>query len=1140
MAITEQTRTQLIGLSVAMLGQAPGTARLNDWAGMVGEDGMSAEDLANHIAESDAFVARYPIFQTSEDFAKEFLGDVLHGVSEGTMNEAAALVTSMLNDGMGRGSLVLAVVDFLHDVAMKGMDHDGYGEFGMSAMAMANKVEVASHYTITARMANPNAEVLASVTADAETAAMAIDAIDNPPVIPPSMAGETFLMTAARDNVMGTDGDDSIYSEPAGASIGGGAGPTLNPYDVIDGAGGMDTLFVYSGGESANYPDQVSNVEHLVVNAQGEIDVDSRDWAGLESIELERFDGDVTVKTDGAMVMLGQTANGKVTIDGAGGDLSLNASRGSSVTVHSRDDTTSVSVTGGNDITIGHGGNVPLSTTVEGVTAVRHGDRGFGDGELIICSDALESVTLSTSFAPVQVKYQGLQYLSLVIAGGGWGFGGRYNWDGVGGPETRTGQLRLSDQNAFDGSVLETLNVEVGASSRFALDSSVAHLNVSGSGSLTILTAVDAEGAFLKTTKDADGMVINRAVLEEDDDSGSEDNITVVAVGDGTSELATGSLETISVTGEVGLTINAAVGTAKVHSSRMEVYNTSTHSEDLMSVDASGSSGKNSFTLRATNKLTSVKGGSGDDKVTISSGNLSVDGLMVDLGDGNDTYVTGAGENSRVDAKTSMITGGDGHDTLQMSNSSHSYTYKEGGKDKSIYMGFETLDVSGGQGDYDLDLLGVDDVVVNVRTLGDVTLSEATTSTGLSFRAVRSVTKAVANSNITLDLADSKAGERLVGESSGLFELSLLTIGHRDTKSGLAAELKTPPASHNCLTLTPDMEIEAMIIDSSAIANTAPGTAARNMATASDYVNKLHISGNDSLEELKITGNAQLLLGSPDDTSLTNLNFIDATENSGGVTVAINANNVNNNDADVVIAMRGGDGNDDFTGNSGVESLRGNGGNDMLNGGGGNDSLRGGAGADTMDGGTGADTFEYASASDSQTTFRNGLATGHDVIKGFDSIEDGESIKLSNTLLQGSSSGMRDKISIDHTAIDAQGEEDADSLLALVGSGDGFFVVPGTDLDTPSRQFRLAIVDEVYLDYELNENGDRVDRDSDGDITIDDRTDHSRTWILIDVDGDGDFDSGTDMVIELLATDNMGANNFVEIVASDFTFGRVA
>ena len=56
------------------------------------------------------------------------------------------------------------MVDFLHDVAMKGMDHDGYGEFGMSAMAMANKVEVASHYTITARMANPNAEVPAEWT----------------------------------------------------------------------------------------------------------------------------------------------------------------------------------------------------------------------------------------------------------------------------------------------------------------------------------------------------------------------------------------------------------------------------------------------------------------------------------------------------------------------------------------------------------------------------------------------------------------------------------------------------------------------------------------------------------------------------------------------------------------------------------------------------------------------------------------------------------------------------------------------------------------------------------------------------------------------------------------------------------------
>ena len=84
MAITAATRTQLIGLSVAMLGQAPGTARLNHWVAGIDDDAMSVEDLANHIAESEALSPGTRSSRPAMDFAEEFLGDVLHGVSEGT------------------------------------------------------------------------------------------------------------------------------------------------------------------------------------------------------------------------------------------------------------------------------------------------------------------------------------------------------------------------------------------------------------------------------------------------------------------------------------------------------------------------------------------------------------------------------------------------------------------------------------------------------------------------------------------------------------------------------------------------------------------------------------------------------------------------------------------------------------------------------------------------------------------------------------------------------------------------------------------------------------------------------------------------------------------------------------------------
>ena len=148
MAITAATRTQLIGLSVAMLGQAPGTDRLNQWVADIDGDAMSVDDLANHIAESEAFQSEYPAFLTSMEFAEAFLGSVLPGLDEASMTEAVDIVSGMLDSGTSRGTLALAVVDFLHDVADKGMDHDSYASFGMSAMTMANKVEVASFYTL--------------------------------------------------------------------------------------------------------------------------------------------------------------------------------------------------------------------------------------------------------------------------------------------------------------------------------------------------------------------------------------------------------------------------------------------------------------------------------------------------------------------------------------------------------------------------------------------------------------------------------------------------------------------------------------------------------------------------------------------------------------------------------------------------------------------------------------------------------------------------------------------------------------------------------------------------------------------------------------------------------------------------------
>ena len=358
MAITAGTRTQLIGLSVAMLGQAPGTGRLNHWVADIDDDAMSVDDLANHIAESEAFQSEYPAFLTSMEFAEAFLGNVLYGLDDASMMAAVELVSGMLDSGLSRGSLALVVVDALHDIAMQGMDHPAYDGLGMSAMVMYNKVHVASHYTLDARMEEPSSDVLANVTADADSAAMAIDAIDNPPAPPmePEM-GQRFVLTPTIDDFTGGDLGDTFVAQPIQGADGL-FNATLNSFDSIDGGGGSDTIHIFGVDPRDTLrlgAEDIMNVENVVISTVGGINADLTDWVGLEMVDLDRIgrDSDVTVIVDdGAMVSTDRTLSGDVTIVGSMGALDIEAGSGSAVKIGSAGQTGSVMVKGGASVTV--------------------------------------------------------------------------------------------------------------------------------------------------------------------------------------------------------------------------------------------------------------------------------------------------------------------------------------------------------------------------------------------------------------------------------------------------------------------------------------------------------------------------------------------------------------------------------------------------------------------------------------------------------------------------------------------------------------------------------------------------------------------------------------------------------------------
>ena len=1085
MAITAATRTQLIGLSVAMLGQAPGTDRLNQWVADIDGDAMSVDDLANHIAESEAFQSEYPAFLTSMEFAEAFLGSVLPGLDEASMTEAVDIVSGLLDSGTSRGTLALAVVDFLHDVADKGMDHDSYASFGMSAMTMANKVEVASHYTLNARMMDPSSDVLANVTADADSVMMAIEAIDNPPAPPMDDSGDTFLLTALRDNVMGTAQDDDIFAEPALTATGGTV-QSLQAYDSIDGGDGMDTLTVYEISDSLNIiTDQVSNVEYVVINAQGTVKADMSDWDGLMSVELERFSGDIDITVDGAMVMIGETAGGSVDIDGAGGALSLATGRAANeVNIVSRDQTTSVNVNGTADmITIDGNGRGGLSGSVDSVTASRF-------ASLDVSSDALETLNISATFGAATVNYEGLMDLTLQVAA----FGGRHDWvPSSPGLETREGTLTLADENTDDESALESLTVEVSSNSKFALHSDVTNLMVTGTDSVNIQLDgnVDDSGKWVLEREGEDDVEVDaQYVIMATDDSGeywttengeddgntvdadTTDVMVAMAKPDGKEDTqdnwVTESIEMITVSGAAGLTVNAS------------------GQGDLTTVDLSESSGKNSVTLNATNKLISVMGGSGSDTITVKTGNFASSGLTVDLGAGNDRFVTGAAKSLSAVAANSMINGGDGSDTLAMADGANStdHTYREAGKTKTIYSGFETLDVGRGSGTYDLGVLGIEDIQISKGTADEVTLKNVKAGTAINASG-NSSAGAMTKATVNYQVAEREGGSFDFGATS--------LVGVNATAAGRYNDKGDNPATRGLydptingasnvtmvLTIDDDQDIQGLMIDSSA---NAGGT-----ALSSDYHNVFCVNATDVIN-VKITGNAKATFKSINDdqnarveTALDAIEYVDATENTGGSYCSRRrwrGKKLSPNGSKLVTLL-GSHAADEFHGSQEdgvINVLQGNGGNDTLNGGNAIDIFVGGAGADVMNGGSatdGSDQFRYYAASSSQVTFLGEAAVGFDRIMNFTT---GDTIRLSSSLLANSNNGRKTSGIIDSTDNDVQFANDgnpntsptANNLRLLIGDGDGFFLTrAGLEF---TKNFVAVVSDNFHRAVGENEN----------------------------------------------------------------------
>ncbi|MCY4295550.1 MAG: hypothetical protein OXE54_01100 [Gammaproteobacteria bacterium] len=619
---------------------------------------------------------------------------------------------------------------------------------------------------------------------------------------------------------------------------------------------------------------------------------------------------------------------------------------------------------------------------------------------------------------------------------------------------------------------------------------------------------------------------------------------------------ASRTLETVTVTGAGGVEMTGLSGMGK-----------------LEMIDASGSSGNNTFRSReassgdpaATDELaalTMVKGGSGNDTVTLSTkvtgklesvdtgdgndtvtiaGMLRNDGLEVDLGAGDDTY---SGRTSNSDSR---IDGGDGTDTLHLTSTANS-TYRDAdNKVKSIYTGFETLDVAKGSGDYDVKQLGiVNTVLVTASTapvgmeVATVTLKNMGDDMGIRVHGIEG-----SGSERSTDTIAKIVHESADDRRSDSLDVHLAAFGRNDI-GGRSVDTE----GEAVLTLTTDAGTEVINISSNATPHSADDTPANQRARASDYQNELTLEADSTaVEELVVSGNAKLKI-TVEATADTELDEVDARDNSGGVTFAFTGTALTTN-----MELSGGSGADNFTSSNGNDEISGGAGNDTLGGGGGNDEISGGAGGDTLTGGAANDEFGYTSASHSQVAW-----TATDVMYGFDTIEDftssDDQISLGRALYNGlhrfdgdADDAIRavtgaQAINSNDSATDRTVRTDdddttnptANSLRAWLGDGRGVFEsTEGTGLTAQTVQHAITTVRETYhRDFRRLEDGSMEDADSDGAVDTDGDADSTadaiglyRTWVLIDVNADGNFDASVDMAIALTQNSDFSAATLV-------------
>jgi len=732
MAITAATRNDIIELVVVALNEAPGTTLLNELVAIV-DAGGSLADVADALTSSDSWKAKYPAFQTAEEFADEWLGNLVPEASAAALAEGKSVAVGLVNGGASFSDIILAAQSFLSATA------ESDAAFGTSVANFNNKTEVATYYTITQEVAAAGTDTLSNVDSSEASVTAAKAAVDTAA----APAGSTIALTTALDtgaSFVGGAGNDTFSSVSTTA-----AKTTIGAGDTIDGGAGTDRLTISVASDTATATSAAvasTSVEEVAVynNSGAAYSVDTSLMAGL---------------TD--LYVVGGNAAADVTFTGV--KSSPNVHLTSIINDVTVTNAASVGLGSADAVTIALTGAIPSGTAtltyndIETFNVVTAGSTtGSATRSLTLTSDQLETVNVSgASGANITATMTGAAILGQVgtldasemtgalratvapgasgllsVTGGSGGdtltmgaMSADYTVDGGAGADTlvvtsaaysktsTTGQVGdgvtnmevlavsgSADLRAFSNNTFASL-VSAGSASITGLGTDAASLTMLAAGSNTLDRATDgaADEATVTFAGTTEFTVASLNVADEETLTINSASTVTGGVANTITSLVGTDLTSLTLAGSRDLTISAISGTklATVDASGLSGTGTVlniTASSSTADMTVTGAAGVESSTGEVMNTITT---GTGDD--TITTGDYAD---TISAGNGDNTIVAGDGDNTVTTGRgTDTVTAGDGDNTITTGLGADTITAGNGDNSITAGSGDDTVTVGG-------------------------------------------------------------------------------------------------------------------------------------------------------------------------------------------------------------------------------------------------------------------------------------------------------------------------------------------------------------------------------------------------------------------------------------------------------------